>query len=334
MWKSLVAGAVLATGLVAGTSAAETWKMQSLMPAGSTANQLFEKFAQNVGKMSDGRLQIQVIPVDAIVQSDETLNAVGEGLLDGHFGSPGYSAGQDPAFGVLGHFMAGYESPEQFKMFYEHGGGLELLQQLYKERNVHLVGVAFWQAEAIPARKPLRTVEDFKGIKMRAPGGIAGQVFSAMGASVVTLPGSEIFQALSSGVIDATDYSTLGQNASVGLYDVAKYTLYPGITSMPTTDVAVNMDKWNALPDDLKAIVETATQQFAADLSAATFLDDQEAVRKIKSDGVEIINWSSEERKKLRAIAAETMKEYAKGSEMAQKAYDAHIAFMKKINLL
>lgn len=336
MLKNLIAGLVLSAGLAVAPAYAQTitLKMQSLMPAGSSANKQFETFAQRVDKMSGGRLKIEVVPLDSIVQSDETLDAISQGILDGHFGSVGYFAGQDPAFGVLGHFIAGYDTPEQFQMFYEHGGGLELARDLYKEYNVYFVGAAFWQPEAIPSRIEIRGVDDFKGVKIRAPGGVAGKVFSAMGASVVTLPGSEVFQALSSGVVDATDYSTLGQNAQVGLYDVAKFTIYPSITSMPATDISVNMDKWNALPDDLKAIMETATREFAANLSAATFLDDQEAVKKIRADGVEIINWSPEERRKLRAMAANEMKAYAAGSKMAQRVYDAHIAFMTKINLL
>jgi hypothetical protein len=77
-----------------------------------------------------------------------------------------------------------------------------------------------------------------------------------------------------------------------------------------------------------------ATSAFASNLSAATFLDDQEAVQEIEADGVEIIDWDAEERRKLRAIAAEAMEGYAQGSEMAQRAYEAHIAFMQKINLL
>lgn len=336
MLKHFVAGLVLSAGLAVAPAHAQTttWKMQSLMPAGSSANKQFETFAQHVDQMSAGRLKIEVVPIDSIVQSDETLDAITQGILDGHFGSPGYFSGQDPAFGVLGHFIAGYDTPEQFNMFYQHGGGVELARELYKEYNVHFVGAAFWQPEAIPARKAIRSIADFKDVKIRAPGGVAGQVFTAMGASVVTLPGSEVFQALSSGVVDATDYSSLGQNAQVGLYDIAKFTIYPSITSMPATDISVNMDKWNALPDDLKAIVETATREFASNLSAATFLDDQDAVKKIKADGVEIIDWAPEERRKLRALAAEAMKAYAADSEMAKKAYDAHIAFMTKINLL
>lgn len=336
MLKQFVAGLVLSAGLAAAPAYAETitWKMQSLMPAGSSANKQFETFAQHVDQMSAGRLKIEVVPIDSIVQSDETLDAISQGILDGHFGSVGYFAGQDPAFGVLGHFLAGYETPEQFRMFYEQGGGLEIARELYSEYNVHFVGAAFWQPEAIPSRKPLRSVDDFKDLKMRAPGGVAGQVFSAMGASVVTLPGSEVFQALSSGVVDATDYSTLGQNAQVGLYDVAKFTIYPSITSMPATDISVNSDKWNALPDDLKAIVESAASEFASNLATATFLDDQAALTKIKGEGVEIINWAPEERRKLRQLAADAMKTYAEESELAKKAYDAHIAFMTKINLL
>jgi TRAP-type mannitol/chloroaromatic compound transport system substrate-binding protein len=336
MVKTLAAALVATVAFGASSALAQsiTWRMQSLMPAGSSANQQFEKFAEQVAAMSDGRLQIEVVPIDAIVQSDETLDAIGQGILDGHFGSVGYFAGQDPAFGVLGHFIAGYDTAEQFRMFYEHGGGLELARELYAEYNVHFVGAAFWQPEAIPSRVPIRSIADFQDVKIRAPGGVAGQVFTAMGASVVTLPGSEVFQALSSGVVDATDYSSLGQNAAVGLYESAKYTIYPSITSMPATDISVNMGRWEELPDDLKAIVEVAASAFASNLSAATFLDDQEALQEIEADGVEIIDWEAEERRKLRAIAAEAMEGYAQGSEMAQRAYDAHIAFMQKINLL
>ncbi|WP_159718878.1 TRAP transporter substrate-binding protein [Geminicoccus flavidas] len=337
MWKRAVLGSALSLALSVSAAQAETinWKMQSLMPAGSTANKVFEDFAQNVDAMSGGRLKIEVMPLDSVVAADQTLEAIGQGILDGHFGSPGYFAGEDPAFGVLGSFMAGYDTPLQFQMFYEYGGGTEIARELYQDYNVHFVGPSFWQAESIPARKPIRSTEDFKGVKIRAPGGVVGQVFNALGASVVSLPGSEIFQALSTGVIDATDYSTLGQNAQVGLYQTAKYSLYPGISSMPACDISVNLDRWNELPDDLKAIVETATRQFAADMNAQTLIDDQKAAKAVVAEeGVELIDWSPEERQKLRGIAAEAVKEYAEGSELAKKAYEAHIAFMQQIGLL
>ncbi|WP_027133461.1 TRAP transporter substrate-binding protein [Geminicoccus roseus] len=337
MWKRAVLGSALSLAISVSAAQAETinWKMQSLMPAGSTANKVFEDFTKNVDAMSGGRLKIEVMPVDSVVAADQTLEAIGQGILDGHFGSPGYFAGEDPAFGVLGSFMAGYDTPLQFQMFYEYGGGTEIARELYQDYNVHFVGPSFWQAESIPARKPIRSAEDFKGVKIRAPGGVVGQVFSALDASVVSLPGSEIFQALSTGVIDATDYSTLGQNAQVGLYQTAKYSLYPGISSMPACDISVNLDRWNELPDDLKAIVETATRQFAADMNAQTLIDDQKAAKSVVADeGVELIDWSPEERQKLRGIAAEAVKEYAEGSEFAKKAYEAHIAFMQQIGLL
>ncbi|WP_191058721.1 TRAP transporter substrate-binding protein [Geminicoccus harenae] len=337
MWKRAVLGSALSLALSVSAAQAETinWKMQSLMPAGSTANKVFEDFAKNVDAMSGGRLKIEVMPVDSVVAADQTLEAIGQGILDGHFGSPGYFAGEDPAFGVLGSFMAGYDTPLQFQMFYEYGGGTEIARELYQDYNVHFVGPSFWQAESIPARKPIRSTADFEGVKIRAPGGVVGQVFSALGASVVSLPGSEIFQALSTGVIDATDYSTLGQNAQVGLYQTAKYSLYPGISSMPACDISVNLDRWNELPDDLKAIVETATRQFAADMNAQTLIDDQKAAKAVVAEeGVELIDWSPEERQKLRGIAAEAVKEYAEGSELAKQAYEAHIAFMQQIGLL
>ncbi|WP_305985980.1 TRAP transporter substrate-binding protein DctP [Roseibium sp. MMSF_3544] len=325
--------AILILGAVS-TASAENLRIQSVVSAGSSANQQLEKFAENVGLMSGGRLTIEILPDGAVVDASETLDAIGKGLLDGHFASVGYFAGQDKAFAVLGHFMAGYETPDQFKMFYDQCGGKEMLGELYGEYGAHLVGTAFWQPEAIPSNIPLPGIGAMEGIKMRAPGGVVGSVFSAAGVSVVTLPGSEVFEALSSGLVDATDYSTLGTNLQAGLHEFAKHTIYPSITSMPAFEISFSSKKWDALDDDLKAIVEVAANQFATDLAQVTFLEDQEALGGMQDLGVTVHDWSVEDRQKFRALAAEAVKEYASDSGSAQKAYDLHIACMEKLNLL
>lgn len=321
---------------VSAAEAAEfNWRMQAMMPAGSTAYETFVEFTEDVKTMSGGRLVIQPLPEDAVIASKESLEAVGAGILDGQMGSVGYYSGNDPAFGVLGNFPAGYDTPWQFKMFYDHGGGTELARELYKEYNVHFVGPSFWQGEAIVTRPLVDGVDDLKGLKIRAPAGVVGEIFSNLGASVVALPGSEIFQALDTGVIDAADYSTLGQNAQVGLFETAKHAIYPGIHSMPATEISVNLDRWNELPDDLKAIVEEAAGQFASNTLQQTYLVDARAAATLPEEqGVTLVDWSEEERQKLRKVAAEGMAKYAEGSELAQKAYDAHIAFMKEIGLI
>ena len=74
----------------------------------------------------------------------------------------------------------------------------------------------------------------------------------------VVLPGGEVYSALDKGVINTSDWATPSMNNRMGFYEIAKYTNYPGFHSMPLGDFTVNMKEWNKLPDDIKAILESA----------------------------------------------------------------------------
>ncbi|AGI74900.1 TRAP transporter DctP subunit (plasmid) [Octadecabacter arcticus 238] len=335
--NNILAGAVIAAALPLSSAIAQeyNWNFQAFMPAGSDAYTAFVDFTDRVEAMSDGRIKITPLPEDSVVSGREQLDAVASGILNGQFGSIGYNAGQDPAFGVLGNFVGGYDSPWQAQAFFDEGGGLELARELYSDYNVHFVAPVFWQGESIPSTIPITSVADFAGVKIRAPEGTVGRVFAEMGASVVGLPGSELFQALSTGLIEATDYLTLGQNAQVGLHESAKYAIYPGIHSNPTLEISVNADDWAELPDDLKAIVVGATRVLSVDVMQRTYLTDQAAAARLPTEeGVTLIDWSAEERRKLREISAGVMGEYATESDMAQRIYDSQVVFMRSIGLL
>jgi TRAP-type mannitol/chloroaromatic compound transport system substrate-binding protein len=333
---SILAGATIAVSLSLSSAMAQeyNWRFQAFVPAGTEAYTAFVDFTDRVEAMSGGRIKITPLPEDSVVSGREQLDTVASGILNGQFGSIGYYAGQDPAFGVLGNFVAGYDSPWQAQAFFDEGGGLEIARELYEDYDVYFVAPIFWQGESIPATKPINGVNDFANVKIRAPEGTVGKVFAEMGASVVGLPGSELFQALSTGLIEATDYLTLGQNAQVGLHESAKYAIYPGIHSNPTLEISVNADDWAELPDDLKAIVEGAARIMSVDVMQRTYLVDQEIAAQLAEEGVTLIDWSPEERRKLRAISSTVMGEYATGSDMAKRIYDNQVAFMRLIGLL
>ena len=155
------------------------------------------------------------------------------------------------------------------QMWFEYGGGLELARDIYKRFNVHYVGPVWWGVESVPAKKPLRTLADFKGVKMRVPEGLGAEIWRRAGAGVVTLPGSEVYTALERGVIEATDWGTLGMNNDLGYHRIAKFPLHPGFHSMPAAEVAVNMTRWNALSPDLKVFMEMAIARLRARDGAA-----------------------------------------------------------------
>lgn len=330
------AAAAAVTMRPAAPRAAEShsWKMQSLWQAGAINQEIFQDFAERIRTTTGGRIEITPLPVGSIVAYNETLDAVGNGIIEGQHGGTTYNAGKDAAFALIGDLNGGFETPWQMQMWYEYGGGLELARELYAEHGLYFVGPIWWGVESIPSKTPLNGIADLEGVKLRAPEGIGAQIFQELGANVVTLAGSEVYTALERGVIDATDWGTVSMNADLGYQKIAKFALYPGVHSMPAADIAVNMDEWNALSDDLKAIVEMAARDFARDMVERIALLDLQAAKSLRDQGVTLIDWSPEERRKFRQVARGVWGEWAGKSALAQKVYDSQVAFLEKLGLL
>ena len=324
----------LGLGVVGQAETTFQWKMQSLWQAGTINQRIFEAFCERVGDMTGGRLQIEPLAVGSIVAYNETLDAVGAGLLDAQHGGTGYFAGKDAAFALIGDLSGGYETPHQMQMWFEYGGGKELARELFAAYGLYYVGGVWWGVESIPSKKPIRTLEDFKGVKIRTPEGMGQEIFKLIGAAPVNIPGAEVYTALERGVVDASDWGTLGMNQDLGYHRIAPYPLYPGFHSMPMADVAVNMDRWNELPDDIKALVEMAVGDFAREMVERISLQDAEAAAAAESEGVELISWSVEDRRKFREIAATVWAEYAARSPMAKRIYDSQMSFLRRLGLL
>jgi TRAP-type mannitol/chloroaromatic compound transport system substrate-binding protein len=338
-WTKLVlaAAAAIALAAAAGGASAEAkykWKMQSLWQGGSINQKIFEDYCKRVGQLTGGRLEITPLPVGAVVAYTETLDALQNGILDAHQSGGPYFSGKEPALALTGDLNGGFETPYQMQMWYEYGGGLQLAREIYAKFNIHYVGPVLWGVESIPAKKRIAGVADFKGVKMRAPEGLSAEIWRRVGVGVVTLPGSEVYTALERGVIEATDWGTLGMNQDLGYHKIAAFPLYPGFHSMPAAEVAVNMDRWKELPDDIKAIVESATRDFNRDMIQRIALEDAKAAAAAKAANVELVNWTAEERKKFRQIAQQSWADWGKKSPMAQKVLDSQVAFMKRLGLL
>lgn len=334
-FAGIAAAAAVAAATSAGAQEQPTeLRIQSLWQAGSINQTVFERFAENLGKASGGRLEVTPLPVGAIVAHNETLEAVGSGILEGQHTAPVYFAGRDAAFGLLGDLNAAYEDPYQMTQWIYTGGGLELARDLYEDYNLYYVGPVLWGMESIPLKKKVETLADLQGVKLRMPEGPASDLFNKVGASPVNIPGSEVYTSLERGVIDGTDWGTLAMNEDLGFHQIAKFPIYPGLHSMPVGEVAINLDTWNALPDDLKQIVELAVRSFNLDMIETLAAADMETRQKLAGTDVEIVEWSPEERRKLREAASEVWKDYASRSEKAGKIYDSHMDFLKKLGLL
>lgn len=206
--KKLLAILTTTTAFWASTSQALSaeyeWTMQSSDQPGVFMYTMAENYAKWVGEMSNGRIEISVVPANSVVPYNEVLTAVGSDVLQGQFDNPAYFSGLDPAFSLIGDTTGAWSYTSEALKFYYYGGGLEVAQKLYSAYDVHLVGVMLVGVESLASSKPIRTLEDFKGTKVRAPEGLVQNTFSAAGASPVILPYSEVYTSLEKGVVPLT----------------------------------------------------------------------------------------------------------------------------------
>ena len=309
-------------------------KFQSSDSSGNPTFVLEKEWAERVSAASDGRLSIEMLPVDAVVKYNETHDAVGAGILGGHITATAYISGKDPAFALIGNTVGAWGSPYEMLRYVNYGGGKELMNELLNPYGIQFLGATSNGLEAFISKKPLDGVDDLKGLKLRAPEGLVQKVFAAAGASPVNLPGSEVFTALDKGVIDAADYTVFSANHSAGMHDVARHPVYPGFHSMPLIEVSMNKKTWDSLPGDLKALLAMSVNDLAMDMTSQMFMKDLEAVAVAAEAGIQIHDWSQSERARFRTIARDQWSKIASSSANAQKVFNSLTGYMKSQGLL
>ena len=314
-------------------AASETWKIQSHLQTGHSVFQAEQAWVDNVNVMLGGRLTLELLVGNAVVPSNETIDAIGYGVIDGDITSPAYFAGRDTGFAMLADLIGGYNNWQQAFAWCEYGGGKELFQEIYDDYDIHFVGCANAGLESLVSKKPIRSVEDFKGVKIRAPQGLASSLFTKMGASPVNMGMADIFTSMEKGVIDASDISSYAMNSGLGFHEIAKYPIV-GFHSLPVLSMSVSKKKWNAQPADIQAILTTAYRDLAVQINLQELVNVNAVMKADVADGVEPIYWSDAENAKMRALSREAWEEASKATPLAKKAYDSHVAFMKRLGLL
>jgi TRAP-type C4-dicarboxylate transport system substrate-binding protein len=310
-------------------------KFQSADQAGNPNFVLQKEWADSVAEKTDGAVSIELLPVGSVVEYNETLDAVGAGILDGQVTDSSYFAGKDAAFSLIGNPVGAYGDPEEMFGFFETGGGAELMRELYEPYNLYFIGPSTPGLEAFVSKVPLEGVDDLQGLKMRAPEGLVQKVFEAAGASPVALPSSEVFTSLDKGVVDAADFSVFSTNQAQGLHDIAKNPVYPGFHSMPLIEISMNLDRWNSLDAETQEAITESVKEFSRSQVAALREKDLAAVEEAKAGGdVTVTDWPAEDRARFRAIAAEQWKDVAAQSDNAQKVYDQLTEYLRSEGLL
>lgn len=306
------------------------WKMVTTWPKnfpgpGTGANRL----AALIGKMSGGHIRVKVYGAKELVPAFEVFDAVAQGTAEMGHGAAYYWKGKNEAAQFFSTVPFGMTGQERNGWLY-YGGGLALWTELYARFGLVPapagntgVQMGGW------FNKEIRGVADLAGLKMRIPG-LGGEVLKRAGGTPVNLPGGELFTALQSGAIDATEWVGPYNDLAFGLYKAAKYYYYPGFHEPGTTlEAIINQAAFEALPVDLQSIVLNACKVVNQDLLAEYTARNPEALRTlIEKHGVAIRPYPDEVLIKLHRLSREVVSEIAEKDEFSRKVYASYRKFL------
>ncbi|MGQ7792159.1 TRAP transporter substrate-binding protein [Faunimonas sp. B44] len=335
MTAAAASGATLAAPAVARAQESFTWRMTNaygpnapfyVVGPGSPTD-----FIEKVEAMSGGRLKIQHFAAGELIPALEGFDAVAAGTVETNAANSYFWSGKS--------FAAQYFTTVPFGMSFlghmawlYHGGGLDLWQEVYEPFGVVAFPINNTGIQMTGwFREPVEGVADFNGLRMRIPG-LAGQVYQTLGVDVRLLPGGEIFPALERGVIDAAEFVGPYQDRRLGLQTAAKNYYTTGWHEPATTgELVISKPAWDALPDDLKAIVRSAAMAAVLESVAWSEAVNGEAlVDLVENHGVKAAELPAEVVDRLREATADTLATHAAADPLVQKVHDSYMAFKAK----
>ncbi len=281
--------AALAAPALAATTPPIKWRLTSSFPKSlDTIFGASEVFAKTVAEITDNQFLIQVFAPGEIVPGLQALDAVSNATVDCCHTSSYYYWGKDPTFAFGTAVPFGLNCRMQNAWMYE-GGGIDLLNDFYRRYGV--LGLPAGNTGAQMGgwyRKEIKTVDDFRSLKMRI-GGFGGAVLARLGAQPVQLPGAEVYGALEKGALDAAEWVGPYDDEKLRFQDVAKYYYYPGWwEGQAMLHVFINLDRWNALPKPYQAAVKAAACHANTVMTARYDMLNAGALRRLVKSGAEL----------------------------------------------
>jgi len=323
-------------------SAAEPIKMkiQTAWDAGTIGYVKFQEFCKNVGDITEGKLVLEGFPAGAIVGTFEMFDAVKAGVFDAMHCFDVYWPGKIPVCTFLSSYPFALDRPDQWETWYAALGGREIAREAFAEHNMFWIGPIQHDDNLIHSKVPIRSFEDFKGKKIRYPGGIIADIYRSAGVATVLLPGGEVYPALEKGVIDGADFVGAAINYNLGYGEIAKYIIM-GPPSTPCLhqpvdlmSIEVNINSWKKIPPHLQALFEAAVKQHSYEQYTAIQKADIEAFEKFqKEQGVEVIRLKESDIEKFKKFAPALWVKWAKKHPLAMKAFKSQLAFMESVKV-
>lgn len=309
------------------------WRLASSFPHSlDTIYGAAETLSQRVKSLSDGKFSIRIYPAGELVPGLEVMDAVQQGTVQiGHTASY-YYIGKHPALVFDTAVPFGLTAREQTAWMYE-GGGMEAMKPIFQQFGI----LAFPGGNTGTQmggwfRKPIKSMDDVVGLKMRIPG-VGGKIMSRLGANVQVLSGGDIYPALDRGAIDATEWVGPYDDAKLGFHQVASHYYYPGWWEPgPQLSFMIHEDSWNKLPKKYQSILEVAMKEAHLQMIVDYDKQNPEALVELKKKEITFAPFPKDFLNKAEEETQKYLEEQATENEDFKNVYNSWKTFKAKSN--
>ncbi|HSF65627.1 MAG TPA: TRAP transporter substrate-binding protein [Paracoccaceae bacterium] len=287
-----------------------------------------QRSADMITALTDGQLTVDLKAAGELVGAFEVFDAVASGQADMYHGADYYWVGQHPAYAFFTCVPMGMTAQELSNWYY-HGGGMALHDELNS-----IFGIKGFLAGNTGAqsggwfRKEITSAADFQGLKFRMPG-LGGVALGKLGASVQNLPGAEVYQALSSGAIDGTEWIGPWADEKAGFQEITKFYYTAGFHEPGAgLSLAMNRGVYDSLTPAQQKIYEIVAGE-GHQWNLAQFLSNNaSALERLQAAGVKTLEFPNDVWDAF-ARAAQEVHDDNMGDEIYKKVYDSYVASMK-----
>jgi TRAP-type mannitol/chloroaromatic compound transport system substrate-binding protein len=334
----LTAGATAAAAVAAPSVQAQqgpiNMRFQSTWPSKDIFHEYALDFGKKVNDMTGGDLKIEVLPAGAVVPAFQLLDAVSKGVLDGGHGVLVYHYGKNTALALWGSGPGYAMDANMLLAWHKYGGGKEILAKIFASIGANVQSFPYAPLYSQPLgwfKKPMQSVDDFKGLKYRTVG-ISIDLFTKMGAAVNALPGGEIVAAIDRGLLDAAEFNNASSDRALGFADVSKVCMLQSYhQNAEQLEISFNKTKYDGLPPKLRAIIDNAVEAASADMMwKAIDRNSQDYITLQTTDKVKFYKTPDAILSKQLELYDEIVRTYVPKNPFFKEIIDSQLAFAKR----
>ncbi|MBU0720602.1 TRAP transporter substrate-binding protein DctP [bacterium] len=279
-----------------------------------------EKFAQRVQDISGGSLEIKLYPKNVLVPALAVFDACSSGQIDAFHSGPYYWKGKNSAFSLYSGIPFGFTA-EEINSWMLFGGGLELWREQYAKYNLHPfmggntnIQMGGW------FRKPIASLADMQGLKMRIPG-LGGEVFAKMGVNPILLAAGEIYTSLERGVIDATEWVGPALDIKMGFYKVAPYYYSGWHEPGSILELTFNKQSFDKLAFEHQAMIDVASSEMNSNMTYEFHAQNIQALQTLKELNVTLLQYPKDVISAGKKALSEVIEELSIKNDDFKKVY-------------